>query len=232
MRRRDLVCLYCKRATQSKGPPTLRNPSPEENTDRRKNNLAPDTSESPAIVRGDNPIRRSEDDTLGRATAARSLAKQVLDLDASEGVVVGVLGPRLNRQAVFLASQRIAPERRSEMGIASTNSRSEAWNDSRWLILSEFVLVVAIHFGRQHHILKVPFTCGAVRWLPRKGSLAAGLIGPFVSSGPSSPHCLQSARWAVVSVCFTIEDKLNVQTPKSDKWVLVRTCPVSRQIRT
>jgi hypothetical protein len=45
------------------------------------------------VVRGDNPIRRTEDDTLGRSSAARSFARQVLGLDASEGIVVGVLGP-------------------------------------------------------------------------------------------------------------------------------------------
>jgi predicted KAP-like P-loop ATPase len=43
-------------------------------------------------IRSDNPIRRDEDDALGRARAARSFARQVLGLDASEGVVVGVLG--------------------------------------------------------------------------------------------------------------------------------------------
>jgi ABC-type glutathione transport system ATPase component len=43
-------------------------------------------------IRSDNPIHRAEDDTIGRATAARAFAKQVLSLDASEGVVVGVLG--------------------------------------------------------------------------------------------------------------------------------------------
>ena len=44
-------------------------------------------------VPGDNPIRRPEDDTLGREGVARSFARQVLALDAGEGVVVGVLGP-------------------------------------------------------------------------------------------------------------------------------------------
>ena len=44
-----------------------------------------------AIV-GDNPIRRAEDDALGRAGVAHAFARQVLSLDASEGVVVGVLG--------------------------------------------------------------------------------------------------------------------------------------------
>jgi hypothetical protein len=44
-------------------------------------------------VRGDNPIKQVADDALGRAPAARAFANQVLDQDASEGVVVGVLGP-------------------------------------------------------------------------------------------------------------------------------------------
>jgi KAP-like P-loop domain-containing protein len=44
-------------------------------------------------VPGDNPIVRATDDALGRAPAAASFARQVLSLDASSGVVVGVLGP-------------------------------------------------------------------------------------------------------------------------------------------
>lgn len=42
---------------------------------------------------GDNPIRKPSEDRLGRAPLAASLAKQILDADASEGLVVGVLGP-------------------------------------------------------------------------------------------------------------------------------------------
>lgn len=44
-------------------------------------------------VPGDNPITRVEDDAVGRASAAKAFASQVLHLDASEGAVVGVLGP-------------------------------------------------------------------------------------------------------------------------------------------
>ena len=43
-------------------------------------------------VAGDNPIRTPADDTIGRADVARSFAKQILAVDAREGVVVGVLG--------------------------------------------------------------------------------------------------------------------------------------------
>ena len=44
-------------------------------------------------VVGDNPIQKPEDDVLGRTKVARSFAEQVLSLDASQGVVAGVLGP-------------------------------------------------------------------------------------------------------------------------------------------
>lgn len=43
-------------------------------------------------ISGDNPIRYPEDDTLGRTSVAESFARQVLALDTTEGVVVGVIG--------------------------------------------------------------------------------------------------------------------------------------------
>ena len=43
-------------------------------------------------ISGDNPIRHPEQDTLGRFAFAQSFARQVLALDRTEGVVVGVLG--------------------------------------------------------------------------------------------------------------------------------------------
>ncbi|MBV8831985.1 MAG: hypothetical protein JO108_22480 [Acidobacteriaceae bacterium] len=44
-------------------------------------------------VIADNPIRSVEDDALRRAPLARSFAKQILALDAAEGLVVAILGP-------------------------------------------------------------------------------------------------------------------------------------------
>ena len=41
----------------------------------------------------DNPIQKVDEDVIGRGPLARSFAEQVLRLDVSEGVVVGVLGP-------------------------------------------------------------------------------------------------------------------------------------------
>jgi len=48
---------------------------------------------SAVSVTADNPIRKPEDDVLGRTKVARSFAEQVLSLDVTEGVVLGVLGP-------------------------------------------------------------------------------------------------------------------------------------------
>lgn len=50
--------------------------------------------ENPSKIKAisDNPIRSSTDDSLGRLTSAKSFAQNVLSLDASEGIVVGVLG--------------------------------------------------------------------------------------------------------------------------------------------
>src|ERR1700732_4783976 len=43
-------------------------------------------------LRADNPIKNTSDDTLGRAPVAQTFAKEIIELDCSEGLVVGVLG--------------------------------------------------------------------------------------------------------------------------------------------
>ena len=45
------------------------------------------------MIIGDNPIKIPKDDVLGRNANAQKFAQQVLELDTSEGAVVGVLGP-------------------------------------------------------------------------------------------------------------------------------------------
>lgn len=50
-------------------------------------------SERDRKIPGDNPIRDSKDDVLGRNDVAESFVRHVLKLDVSEGAVVGVFGP-------------------------------------------------------------------------------------------------------------------------------------------
>jgi predicted KAP-like P-loop ATPase len=59
----------------------------------RASSTPPPAEATAATIRGDNPIQRPEDDTLNRNSAAAGFARHVLALDASSGVVVGVLGP-------------------------------------------------------------------------------------------------------------------------------------------
>ncbi len=45
------------------------------------------------MITGDNPIKKREDDVIGRVALSQKFAQSVLELDTSKGVVVGVLGP-------------------------------------------------------------------------------------------------------------------------------------------
>ena len=44
------------------------------------------------------------------------------------------------------------------MEIESTSNRGRAWRDSRWLVLVELALVIAVYVARRHRILKVSAT--------------------------------------------------------------------------
>lgn len=57
-------------------------------------------------VKADNPIRLPSEDLLGRAPSARAFARQILELDTSEGVVVGVLGPWGSGKTSFINMAR------------------------------------------------------------------------------------------------------------------------------
>ncbi len=60
---------------------------------RTEPSRAPVGDKAIVTVAADHPIERAAQDTLGRVPAAVSFARQVLTLDATQGVVVGVLGP-------------------------------------------------------------------------------------------------------------------------------------------
>ena len=57
-------------------------------------------------VSADNPIRNPEDDVLRRASLAHSFSDQLLSLDVSEGLVVGILGPWGSGKTSFINLSR------------------------------------------------------------------------------------------------------------------------------
>ncbi len=65
---------------------------------------------TPVSTHADNPIEQPGDDSLGRASVARDFVDQVLSLDSSKGLVVGVLGPWGSGKTSFinLARNRLA----------------------------------------------------------------------------------------------------------------------------
>ena len=70
-----------------------RNASGPSRDDHPPKRAAAPVAKSDASVAADNPITHPEEDALGRTKPARSFAEQVLSLDSTQGVVVGVLGP-------------------------------------------------------------------------------------------------------------------------------------------
>ncbi len=65
------------------------------------------TNKTFTVNKGDNPIRNSQEDVLGRVDVAKSFTQHVLALDVSEGAVVGVLGPWGSGKTSFINLARI-----------------------------------------------------------------------------------------------------------------------------
>lgn len=87
-------------------------------------------------VSADKPIRKPEDDVLGRAKVARSFAEQVLLLDVTEGIVVGVLGPWGSGKTSFVNLARAHLE---DVGVAVLDFNPWMFSGTEQLIDSFFV---------------------------------------------------------------------------------------------
>lgn len=88
------------------------------------------------MITGDNPILRTEDDALGRAVIAQSFAQQVLALDATAGVVVGVLGSWGSGKTSFVNLARFEFER---AGVSMLDFNPWMFSGTEQLVESFFV---------------------------------------------------------------------------------------------
>lgn len=82
--------------------------------------MAIDSAVRGTLTKGDNPIQSAQDDTLGRLGVALSFARQVLALDASQGTVVGVLGPWGSGKTSFVNLAR-SEFKRAEIAVLDFN---------------------------------------------------------------------------------------------------------------
>jgi len=124
-------------------------------------------------IPADNPIRKPEDDALGRVKVARSFVEQVLSLDATEGVVVGVLGPWGSGKTSFVNLARTHLE---ELGVTTLDFNPWMFSGAEQLVESFFLEVSAqlrLHppfadIGRR--LEEYGETFSGMGWLPLVGS--------------------------------------------------------------
>jgi hypothetical protein len=87
-------------------------------------------------VHGDNPIRGAADDLLGRSRGAAGLARQILTRDASEGLVIGVLGPWGSGKTSYV---NLACERLREDGVTVLDFNPWMFSGAEQLVESFFI---------------------------------------------------------------------------------------------
>lgn len=136
-------------------------------------------------IRADNPIRRLEDDVLGRAKAAHAFAEQVQAFDAAEGLVVGVLGPWGSGKTSFV---NLARERLSDLGVTVLDFNPWMFSGAEQLVESFFIELAAQ--------LKVkPGLAELGKRLEDYGEAFSGLgalplVGPWIEGGRAATSVL------------------------------------------
>lgn len=138
-----------------------------------------------ASISADNPITKPEDDALGRIKPAQSFAQQVLALDPSEGVVVGVLGPWGSGKTSFV---NLAREHLNESGLAILEFNPWMFSGADQLVQAFFIELSAqlklrpdfAEIGKLVEDYGETFT--GLGWLP--------LVGPWIERGRATTKVL------------------------------------------
>lgn len=136
-------------------------------------------------VPGDNPIRSADDDLLGRSRPASAFADQVLSLDASEGLVVGVLGPWGSGKTSFV---NLARARLEAEGITVLDFNPWMFSGAEQLVESFFVELSSqlrakpdlSEIGKD--LEEYGETFSGLAWLP--------LVGPWIERGRAASKLL------------------------------------------
>jgi hypothetical protein len=123
-------------------------------------------------LRSDRPVCDVVDDTLGRSSTARSFAKNVLDLDVSEGVVVGVLGPWGSGKTSFI---NLARKEFEQAGVPILDFNPWMFSGAQQLVESFFFEIAAqlqnrpdlADFGRK--LEEYGEALSGMAWLPLAG---------------------------------------------------------------
>jgi predicted KAP-like P-loop ATPase len=140
--------------------------------------VPPESHMSNVTMSGDNPVKRGEDDTLGRGPVARSFARQVLSLNAAEGVVVGVLGPWGSGKTSFI---NLARDEFKDADVPVLDFNPWMFSGAQQLVESFFVELAAqlrIRLGLADigkNLQEYGEAFSGMEWLP--------LVGPWIERG-------------------------------------------------
>lgn len=158
-------------------------------------------------VAGDSPISDPTADTLGRRASATSFADQVFALDASEGLVVGVLGPWGSGKTSFV---NLARTRLNERGAAIVDFNPWMFSGTDQLVDAFFVEVGAqvklkpglAHLGDDIQELGEAFS--GLGWLP----LVGATIERAISISRAIAKAMQKRRQGVAHRRQKLKEKL------------------------
>lgn len=139
----------------------------------------------PVPVPSDVPIRHANEDALGRADVAASFARQVLSFDASNGMVVGVLGPWGSGKTSFV---NLACDDFTTAGIAVLDFNPWMFSGAEQLVESFFVELAAqlkVRPGLSEladDLVDYGEAFSGLAWLP--------FVGPWVDRGRGAAKIL------------------------------------------
>ncbi len=146
--------------------------------DPQKESITHETQHISVKFEADNPIRKPEEDTLGRTKPARSFAEQILSFDIRQGIVVGVLGPWGSGKTSFVNLARMHLE---SVGIIVIDFNPWMFSGAEQLVQSFFVELSAQ--------LKIRRGLGEIgKSLEDYGEIFSGLgwlplVGPWIERG-------------------------------------------------
>jgi hypothetical protein len=146
---------------------------------------APQIANDAPKVTADNPITKPEDDALGRTKPARSFAEQILALDSTEGVVVGVLGPWGSGKTSFV---NLAREQLKDAGVTVLEFNPWMFSGADQLVQAFFVELSA-QLKLRRDLAEIGKlvedygeTFSGLAWLP--------LVGPWIERGRAASKIL------------------------------------------
>ena len=136
----------------------------------------------------DNPIWKPEDDTIGRVDVARSFVEQVVSLDVTQGVVVGIFGPWGSGKTSFINLARLYLK---DASIAIIDFNPWMFSGTEQLVKS-FFIEIARQLKLRNSLAKIGKdletygdTLSGMGWLPiigtwiERGRVAIKIVAKF-----------------------------------------------------